>query len=522
VKKHIFLNCTPQETRVAILESSRLAELYIERSLDRGTVGNIYRGRVRRVLPGMQAAFVDIGFEKAAFLHASDTKELTELAEPTGDEAELVELEEIETDDNGELESEESTEPSPRRRQGNKRTPIENKLHSGEEIIVQVSKDPMGTKGARVTMFVSLAGRYLVFLPTTRQIGVSRRIEEEDERRRLRDLVSELRPPKGGFIVRTVCKGLSRKQIAADIAFLTREWSQIVEASGTKSAPALLHHDMDQVQRTIRDMFTQEVGRLIIDSPEEHERVQGLVEALAPRLRGRVELYEGPEPIFEHYKIEEQIDKALNRKVWLRSGGYLIIEQTEALIAIDVNTGRYVGKKDQEETILRTNLEAAGELVRQLRLRNLGGLIIIDFIDMESADNRRQVTTALVEEVRARDKTQTRILQISELGLVEMTRKRTRESLEKLLCSPCPHCDGTGRTKSSATVSYEILRHIRLAGARDDSASWIIVHASPAVTTFLQNGEQSTLNEMETAIGKKILIKVQETFATGHFEISTR
>lgn len=507
---------------MAICESRRLAELYIERSGDRGVVGNVYLGRVRRVLPGMQAVFVDIGFERAAFLHTSDTNDFSR---PAAAEDDLPDLDESATD----LESVEApasveadVDASPTRRRGIRRVPIEDKLRKNQDLIVQVTKEPMGTKGPRVTTFVSLAGRYLVYMPTTRQIGVSRRIEDEGERRRLRDLVMELRPPQGGFIVRTVCEGLSRKQIEGDIAFLTREWEQIEKAAKALPAPSLLHQDLDQVQRTVRDLLTPDIGRVVIDSPAELARLQALVESLAPGLKGRVESYEGNIPLFEHYGIEEQIDKALERKVWLRSGGHLIIEQTEALTAVDVNTGRYVGKTDQEETILRTNLEAAEEIVRQLRLRNLGGLIIIDFIDMESLENRRKVNEALADEVKLRDKAQSKILQISELGLVEMTRKRTRESLEKLLCDPCPHCHGTGRTRSSATVSYEVLRKIRLEGSRDGAASRIVVNAHPAVATFLEDHEHAALDEMEAAYGKKIVIKAEEAFPPGHFEIRTR
>ena len=279
---------------------------------------------------------------------------------------------------------------------------------------------------------------------------------------------------------------------------------------------------MDQVQRTVRDLLTPDIGRVVIDSPYEFERVGNLVESLEPRLKGRIDLYEGSEPMFEHYGIEEQVDKALDRRVWLRSGGYLILEQTEALTAIDVNTGRYIGKKDQEETILKTNLEAAEELVRQLRLRNLGGLLIIDFIDMESADHRKKVNDALAEEVRKHDKAQSKILKISELGLAEMTRKRTRESLERTLCDPCPHCDGTGRAKSPPTVSFAVLRKIRFEGARNGDASRLTVHANPAVASFLEAHERGALDEMEGAYHKKIAIEAEEAFAPTHFEIEVR
>jgi len=546
VKKQIILNCTPQETRVAVLESGRLAEIYIERLKERGSVGNIYKAHVQRVLPGMQAAFVDIGFEKSAFLHASDfLHELGELSPLLEDDAS------VEDDDlaavasqelggesradfaiesvpsgateaaNGNREEGSPAAPEGRRRplRRSRRVPIESRLSRGQEILVQVSKEPMGTKGPRVTSYVSLAGRYLVFMPTTNHIGVSRRIADAEERRRLKELVMSLRPPEGGFIVRTVCEGLQRREIEADINFLTRTWNRILRKSEGVSAPSLLYYEMDLVQRTVRDLFTTEIGRVLVDSSREYQRVLELVETIAPRLKGRVHLYDGAEPVFEHCGVEAQIDKALERKVWLRSGGYLILEQTEALTAVDVNTGRYVGKRDQEETILRTNLEAAEEIVHQLRLRNLGGLIIIDFIDMEKAANRQQVSEALIDAVRRRDKAQTKILKISELGLVEMTRKRTRESLEQILSTPCAHCEGTGRTKSPATVAYEVLRRLQREAAHNGTATRLLVKTSPTVASFLYDSESRILDQMEKTLGKKIIVKAQEAFRPAQYEI---
>ena len=557
MKKQIVLNCTSQETRVAVLEGGQLAEVYIERLRNRGVVGNIYKARVQRVLPGMQAAFVDIGFEKAAFLHASDfLDEFSDLppfavqpgadAEPSGKEADELDgagnvstmleefsVEPILGEDSGAAEPQ-TGEPSPsvqtsatspgtergRAPRRDQRTPLESKLSRGEEILVQVSKEPMGTKGARVTSYISLAGRYLVFMPTTNHIGVSRRIADEQERKRLRDLVTSLRPTDGGgFIVRTVCEGLSKREIQADITFLTRQWQRIKQKSESAPAPAMLYYDMDQVQRTIRDLFTPEVGHVWVDSPHEHQRMLELVETLAPRLKGRLALYEDTEPIFDHFGVETQIDKALDRNVWLKSGGTLVIDRTEALTSVDVNTGRYVGKKNQDETILRTNLEAAEEVVRQLRLRNIGGLIIIDFIDMESPVDRQRVSDALQEAVRQKDKAQTRILKISELGLVEMTRKRARESLQQLLCSPCPHCDGTGQAKSAETISFEILRKVERGGAFPVSSSRLVVKASPAVAAFLSDSESRALDQLEKAISKRIIIKAQESFRPGQYEI---
>jgi ribonuclease G len=551
VKKQIVLNCTPQETRVAIVEGNQLAEIYIERLRNRGVVGNIYKARVQRVLPGMQAAFVDIGFEKAAFLHASDFQtDVSELppvasngadvdaagnseepppsddvsrslaesaAERAGDDLDYAPA------DGGAREGDEAgvaTSRASRPARRPRRVPLETKLSRGQEILVQVSKEPMGTKGSRVTSYISLAGRYLVFMPTTNHIGVSRRIADEEERRRLKELVASLRPPDGGgFIVRTVCEGLAKREIQADINFLTSQWSRIARKGESASAPAMLYYDMDQVQRTVRDLLTPEVGRVFVDSPHEHQRILELVDTLAPRLKGRIELYEEAEPVFEHFGIDAQIDKALERKVWLKSGGYLIIDRTEALTAVDVNTGRYVGKKNQDETIARTNLEAAEEVVRQLRLRNIGGLIIIDFIDMEKAGDRQRVYETLQEAVRQKDKAQTKILKISELGLVEMTRKRTRESLEQLLCSPCRHCEGTGHAKSAETISYEILRKVQRSSALPEDASRVVVKTSQAVAEFLSDSESRMLDQIEKAIGKRIIIKAQESFRPGQYEI---
>jgi ribonuclease G len=557
VKKQIVLNCTSQETRVAVLEGGQLAEIYIERLRNRGVVGNIYKARVQRVLPGMQAAFVDIGFEKSAFLHASDfLDELSDLppfalqpeadAESSEEDVDGTEgaantpaileefsLEPIHGGDSAGAEPPMAEASSPveptvaspgveRGRTGRRggRTPLESKLSRGEEILVQVSKEPIGTKGARVTSYISLAGRYLVFMPTTNHIGVSRRIADEQERKRLRDLVTSLRPTEGGgFIVRTVCEGLSKREIQADITFLTRQWQRIQQKSESAAAPAMLYYDMDQVQRTIRDLFTPEVGHVWVDSPHEHQRMLELVETLAPRLKGRLAFYEGTEPIFDHFGVEAQIDKALDRKVWLKSGGTLVIDRTEALTSVDVNTGRYVGKKNQDETILRTNLEAAEEVVRQLRLRNIGGLIIIDFIDMENSADRQRVSDALQEAVRQKDKAQTRILKISELGLVEMTRKRARESLQQLLCSPCPHCDGTGQAKSAETISFEILRKIERGGPFSAGSSRLVVKASPAVAAFLSDSESRALDQLEKVISKRIIIKAQESFRLSQYEI---
>src|SRR5258705_5371638 len=414
----------------------------------------------------MQAAFVDIGLEKAAFLHVSD------LAGPDLVRA-IVEEPEDEQD--------ELDEAPPRRRV--QFAPIEERLTKGQELLVQVSKEPIGSKGARVTANISLPGRYLVHMPGTDHVGISRRIEDTDERDRLRDAVETERTSPDGFIVRTACEGMTKREIRDDVRFLTRLWAHVQQTAASARAPALVHRDLDLALRVLRDLFTADVDRLVVDDPAEFTRIHEFVEALMPRLASRVHCYEGTTPLFEQHGIEAKISRAIERRVWLKSGGYLIFDQTESLTTVDVNTGRYVGKKDQEETVLRTNLEAAKQVVHQLRLRNIGGIIVIDFIDMEKLANRRKVFDALQEAVRA-DKARSTILQISELGLVQMTRKRTRESLGQLLLEACPHCDGLGRLRSAETIAYDALRRLTRAAAEDGGGLVLQVH--PVVAAVLQ------------------------------------
>ncbi|MGH7830805.1 MAG: Rne/Rng family ribonuclease, partial [Candidatus Binatia bacterium] len=414
MKQDIVINSPPHESRIAIMEDGMLAEFLIERRQERGIAGNIYKGKVARVLPGMQAAFVEIGLDKAAFLHVSDFSSGPGDVFPllAGSEDEIVF---------------ESPKPAPHRR-----LPIERQLSPGQEILVQAAKDPLGMKGARITSHVSLPGRYMVFMPTTRHIGISRRIEDDKERKRLKEIAQSLPTDAGGFILRTASEGRSKREIQRDLSFLTKLWERIQKKSESATAPALIHQDLDLITRTIRDFFTTETHQVFIDDVKEYRRILDFVGQFMPRLKSKIVLYSGTEPIMDHYAVEEKIHKALERKVWLRSGGYITIERTEALTAVDVNTGRFVGKRNQEETVLKTNLEAAQEIVRQLRLRNIGGIIILDFIDMEKAANRKKVYDALKEAIK-RDKARTNILKISELGLVEMTRQRSRESLENLL-----------------------------------------------------------------------------------------
>ena len=505
VPREIIINSAPYETRVALLEKQRLIEIFIERARDKGIAGNIYKARVTRVLPGMQAAFVDIGLEKAAFLHGSDL---------------YAELEDEFIADDGSAPIDVGGEASaPQNKVPIRRTPIEERLKKGQEILVQVAKQPIGSKGARVTSLISLPGRHLVFTPSSHHIGVSRRIEDEAERARLKEIVESERPPEGGFIIRTACEWLAKREIQGDIRFLVKLWNRILQKSEQAGAPALLHYDMDLVLRTVRDLFTADTQRLVVDNPRDHQRILDFVDTVMPRMQPRVELYEEPEPIFDRFGIEPQITKALERKVWLKSGGYIVIDHTEALTVIDVNTGRYVGKKSQEETVLKTNLEAVKTIVEQLRLRNIGGLIVIDFIDMEEPVNQREIFEALNAALK-KDKARSKLLPISELGLIEMTRKRTRESLMQLLCSPCPACDAKGHIKATATIACEVLRRVQREAALNPKMSQITAHVHPTVAQYLHQHEDRTLQALEAKLGKKITVKAGTDLDESHYEVT--
>ncbi|MFQ5666409.1 MAG: ribonuclease E/G [Candidatus Binatia bacterium] len=505
--REIIINVAPYEVRAAVLERQRLTEIFIERARDRGVAGNIYKGRVTRVLPGMQAAFLDIGLGKAAFLHSSDL--YADLAEEFLAEEGTIPIE-VEVDTEG---------PHATGRAPLRRVPIEDRLKKGQEILVQVAKEPMGSKGARVTAVISLPGRHLVFIPSSQHVGVSRRIEDEAERARLKEIVQSERPREGGVIIRTACEGLSKREVQGDIRFLLRLWKRIVRRSEVAGAPALLHADLDLVLRTVRDLFTADTQRLVVDNSRDYQRILEFVDAVMPRLKARVELYEEPEPLFDRFGIEAQIAKALERKVWLKSGGYIVIDHTEALTVIDVNTGRYVGKKSQEETILKTNLEAVKTIVEQLRLRNIGGLIVIDFIDMEEPANQHEVFSALSSALN-KDKARSTLLPLSDLGLVEMTRKRTRESLIQLLCSPCPTCEAKGHVKATATIAYELLRRVEREAALNPKAAQITVRAHPAVAQFLRQREGRTLQTLEAQLSKKIVVKATADLQETHYEIT--
>jgi len=541
VKREILINACNLEVRVAAVEDNSLAEFYLERNQQRSLVGNIYKGKVTRVLPGMQAAFVDIGLEKAGFLHVSDfltgIDAVGSMADMLGEE---VETEPVAPDETIEQPAEDAAdlpisedgqapeaEQGRGRRRGRRRgapsrrvrLPIEQQLHRGQEIIVQIAKEPMGTKGARLTSSISLPGRFLVFMPTSNNLGLSRRIESAEERARLRSILSEMRPQQGGFIVRTACEGVSRREIQRDVAFLTKTWGSILKKNENSPPASMLYSDLDVALRTVRDLFSSEVDRLWCDEPDTYSRIVQFVQTYMPRLRARVQLYHENEPLFEHFKIEPQIERALDRKVWLKSGGYLIIDQAEALTAIDVNTGRFVGKKSQDETILRTNLEAADEVVRQLRLRNIGGIIIVDFIDMTREADRKRVSEALRDALR-RDKARTSALKISELGLVQMTRKRTRESLEELLTDPCPRCQGSRVVKSVPTLAAEVLRGVHREAVKKPPTEMLMVKVSSEVARYLYDFGARDLETLEHQLNSKIVLRSKDGLQPGAFELS--
>ncbi|MDX9719988.1 MAG: Rne/Rng family ribonuclease [Myxococcota bacterium] len=493
----LVVNTTAAETRVALVEQGIITEFFVERKSDRGCVGNIYKGRVLRVLPGMQAAFVDIGQEKAAFLYVNDVYNQHEayLLDAESDDADI---------------------PQSR---GRTRSlgPIEERLKEGEEILVQVSKEPIGTKGARITSHITLPGRYLVHMPTFDHVGVSRRIADENERLRLRELMSERRQPGTGVIVRTASEGVSDEQLLRDLEYLSNLWLEVLKGHEREKAPALLYEDLDLSLRAARDLFTDNLDELIVDHPTEHARIVSFVERFMPVLSTAVQIYDEAEPIFDAYGIEIEIARALGRKVWLKSGGYLIIDQTEALTAIDVNTGKFVGQHTLEDTILQINLEAVKEIVYQLRLRNIGGLIIIDFIDMEKASNREKVFHTFEEKLK-QDKAKTNVLKISDFGLVEMTRKRVRESLVQKLCEPCFYCEGKGYTRSRETMAFEILRELKRQLPLSQ-ASELRVLAHPEVAQLLVDELQSALHELEQSSGKKIQVQAEADFHIEQFDV---
>lgn len=518
MSSELIINSNPFETRVALVENGQVAELYVERSSDKGIAGNIYKGRVVRVLPGMQAAFVDIDLDKAAFLYVSD------IHHQMGDIEQLLlaacptEGDEDNAEDNREpVEAEEDDEVLNLRRNYND-IPIEDRLQEGQDILVQVAKEPIGSKGARITTHTTLPGRHLVFMPTMDHIGVSRRIEDEVERKRLREIMCEIKPPHFGFIVRTAAEGAEKEKLRSEVDFLAKLWQSIQRRADNAPVPSVIYQELDITLRAVRDLFTKEVDRLVIDSESEYRKVLNFTETFLPSLQNAVELYDGEEPIFDAYGIEMEIQRALSKKIWLKSGGYIVIETTEALTAIDVNTGRYVGKRNLEETILKTNLEAVKEIAFQLRLRNIGGIIVIDFIDMEKEANREKVWNAL-RDATYKDKSKSNILHMSELGLIEMTRKRTKESIGQVLCEPCFYCEGEGYLKSKQTICYEILRELERQ-SEDFFGQDILVLAHTEVVARFCDEDRAPLERVEERMHARIEVKADPNLHLEQYDIS--
>jgi len=552
----IVINVAREESRVALIENKVVSELYFDRKKERGIVGNVYKGKVVKVLPGMQAAFVDIGMEKAAFLYVADIMikkteapqavkaeavaktspvESTEFPDALSEGAEMDEDSEtglirnaqneddVQDEEDEGLDLDESTEEDPvsvvRRPKKRSSRAIEDLIKEGQDIVVQVSKEPIGTKGPRVTTYVSLPGRYLVYMPLVNHVGVSRRIGKEGERQRLKEMIHRVRKKGCGYIVRTVSDGTTDEEFKQDIDFLEVVWQNILKKAEKQSSPALLHNDLDLVFRTVRDLFTKEVKKLIIDSKKEHDGIIEFVGTYLPSFLSRVHLWDKSEPIFDAYGVEIEISKIRNRRVWLKSGGYVVIDHAEALTVIDVNTGRYVGKRDLEETIFRTNLEAVKEIPYQVRLRNIGGIIIIDLIDMEKERNREKVMK-LLHESFAGDKARVNILKMSELGLVQISRERIREDILSILCEPCSYCEGRGVVKSPTTVSHELFREIRLIGSSPREKK-IIVGVHPSVAALLYDDARQEIEALEAQYKKKIIVKADSNLHVEHYDIVT-
>lgn len=492
LREEILINVTPQETRVATLENGLLQEIYIEREQNKGITGNIYLGKVVRVLPGMQAAFVEMGLERTAFLHARDL--VARRVETTAEDRGL--------------------------QQSDTETNIASLVREGQEVVVQVAKDPIGTKGARLSCQISIPSRNLVYLPDTDYLGVSQRIQDQETRARLINSLETLRAEmgyQGGFIVRTAGETAGDDELRSDMTFLVRVWDKVSTRRAASKAPTLLHATLPLAMRTVRDLVWQKVSKIRIDSRETFETVSNFARELIPDALERIEHYPGGRPIFDLYDVEEEIQRALQNRVPLKSGGYLIIDQTEALTTIDVNTGSYVGKRNLEETIFKTNLEAAAALAHQLRVRNLGGIIIVDFIDMSVDDHKHQVMRTLEKQL-ATDRTKTQVNDMSPLGLVEITRKRTSESLERLLTEACPSCGGRGMQKTVQTVCYEIFREILREARQFDAEKYLII-GSTGVIDMLQEDESTGLADLQDFIRKSIHLKAEPTFSQEQYEV---
>ena len=532
MNKKMLIECDGHETRIAILEQDRLAELFIERHHQLGVVGNIYQGRVNRVLPGMQAAFIDIGLDRDAFLYVSEVSDPlatfneVEAREANADvhrtsidqpaRAERTDFEDLpDEEDTGRPEDQAAETEEPRT--ALERPSIDQLLQQGQELMVQVLKDALPNKGARVTTQITLPGRSLVLLPGVSHLGISRRIEDEEQRLRLRTLLAELQPPGAGLIVRTAGEASGRAELESDLAYLQKLWQRVRRRGERVSAPTLVHRDLDLALRVVRDYLTSDYSVIWVDGEEIYERLVDFVDQMQPSMLGRVKLFEQDSGLFERFSIDNEIEAALKTKVWLKSGGHIVIHPTEALVAIDVNTGRYVGRRNLEDTVLTTNLEAVQEIVRQIRLRNLGGIIVIDLIDMEEPEHREQVSLVLASEM-AKDRARNKVLSISEFGLVEITRKRTRPSLERLLTQPCPYCRGGGRIKSLATISLDLGRQILRQRGRFQERE-ILLRVHPDVARSLQHENLPILRELERELHTEILLQSDPGLHHERFDI---
>ncbi len=504
----ILISVRPNQTRVAFVEDEVVTDLKIERKMSPTLVGSIFRGKVVRVLPGMQAAFVDIGLDRAAFLYVGDVRDDVSDLEPK-----------LFIDDEPDDPDEDSSGPEEGGRNSSEvqRVPIQDLLHEGQHLLVQVAKDPLGTKGARITTHVSLPGRHIVYMPTLLHLGISRRIEDEAERERLRKHVEDLKP-NGGVIVRTAGEGATPESLKADLEYLERLWKDILKNYEKRKTPGLAYSELDVELRALRDMLGEGVRRVLVDEPAIFKKVVTFVTQFMPKYKNIIEIYDGSQPIFDLYDIDLEISHSLDRKVWLKSGGYIVIDEAEALVVIDVNTGRFVGKKDLEDTILKTNLEAVKEIAHQLRIRNCGGIIIIDFIDMEKEIHKEKVMNQLGVELQ-KDRARTLVVSMSKLGLVEMTRKRIRPSLVSTLCEPCPYCDGKGYIKRKSTIASEIFRSLEREDRKSEAKVSTVVHCHSDLADYIYAEESEMLEFIEKKIKRSIAFKVEPGYHQEQFEI---
>ena len=496
--REILVNSTNQETRIALIENNKLVEVFVERKFNKGIVGNIYKGKVTKVLPGMQSAFVNIGLDRDAFLYVGDISENILNIEEFIDEENIEEPEEEKTTSQSDVH-------------------IEDLLREGQEILVQIAKEPIGTKGPRITAHISLPGRYLVYMPTISHIGVSRKIEDESERERLKNIMEKIKKGTGGYIVRTAAEGMDEEALKQDVELLQKIWKEIIQKTETSRAPRLIYEELGLLEKVIRDYFTDDTTLMLVDNETAYQQAIQFLDKINGRWINRVKLYTKKQPIFELYDIESQIEGALRSKVWLKSGGYIVINQTEALVSIDVNTGRYIGKKSLEETVFKTNKEAVSEIVRQIRLRNLGGIIVVDFIDMEEEEHRKEVLELLETELK-KDKSRTNILTIEEIGLVAITRKRVKQSLERELTQVCPYCRGTGRVKSIPTIILEIQREIinRIVINYDRD---ITIRVHPYIGEYLKNDNYFIVKELTEYFNVRINVKEDPNLHLEEYDI---